>query len=326
MRTAEIAAWVNEREAIRLRKGFLEQGFTSANIDPSIAWWGEPDWTLDHLTNDPILQRFRATNVRREDDRVTRWIRENITEPYADHALLWLMLAIARTLNWPPTLKFLMGDPRTVDHPSGLRACWPGHPDFQSENLTAALETWKGMGNKTYTGAYMIRAPSSPSEPWFTWSKQRYIAEIVIGELWNHAWAISHEGWGSSRGMWEWLQQYTGWGPFMSYQLVVDCQHTRYGQRMTDIQTWAAAGPGTLRGLNRWRGEQPNAPLKQDLALELLLALRAELNSTGALAPWVVGPLDLSDVCNVCCEWDKYSRVKNGEGRPRALYIPGRGY
>jgi hypothetical protein len=33
-----------------------------------------------------------------------------------------------------------------------------------------------------------------------------------------------------------------------------------------------------------------------------------------------------SDVPNILCETDKYLRVKNGEGKPRALYVPGRGF
>jgi hypothetical protein len=36
--------------------------------------------------------------------------------------------------------------------------------------------------------------------------------------------------------------------------------------------------------------------------------------------------MDFSDVPNILCETDKYLRVKNGEGKPRALYVPGRGY
>lgn len=35
--------------------------------------------------------------------------------------------------------------------------------------------------------------------------------------------------------------------------------------------------------------------------------------------------MDFSDVPNVLCETDKYLRVKNGEGTPRARYVPGRG-
>jgi hypothetical protein len=35
--------------------------------------------------------------------------------------------------------------------------------------------------------------------------------------------------------------------------------------------------------------------------------------------------MDFSDVPNILCETDKYLRVKNGEGKPRALYVAGRG-
>lgn len=31
------------------------------------------------------------------------------------------------------------------------------------------------------------------------------------------------------------------------------------------------------------------------------------------------------EVPNILCETDKYLRVLNGEGKPRALYVPGRG-
>jgi hypothetical protein len=36
--------------------------------------------------------------------------------------------------------------------------------------------------------------------------------------------------------------------------------------------------------------------------------------------------MDFSDVPNILCETDKYLRVKNGEGKPRALYVAGRGF
>jgi hypothetical protein len=35
--------------------------------------------------------------------------------------------------------------------------------------------------------------------------------------------------------------------------------------------------------------------------------------------------MDFTDVPNILCETDKYLRVKNGEGKPRASYVPGRG-
>jgi hypothetical protein len=34
----------------------------------------------------------------------------------------------------------------------------------------------------------------------------------------------------------------------------------------------------------------------------------------------------MRDIEHSLCETDKYLRVKNGEGRPRAKYVRGRGY
>src|SRR5690606_38730868 len=84
---APLWAWVRKREAIRVRK---EAG-------------QEPPYT-----DDPILRAFRFCNVRREDDRVTVWIRDHIRRPYADHPHLWFMLCIARQINWPETLAELI--------------------------------------------------------------------------------------------------------------------------------------------------------------------------------------------------------------------------
>ena len=340
MRTAEIAAWVNEREAIRMRKAVLAARGQTCN-DPwpeNEGAWGKGYWTLDYLTDDEILRKFRFCNVRREDDRVTTWIRQHIIERWPDHEHLWLMLAIARTINWPPTLQELI----RANDGHGTWA-WPSSNGFRPSFMAAVLEDRKRRGEKIYTGAYMIRAPSSPSEGWFTWGKQRYIAEVVIGKLWKdrESWSevlrpfkvyLGHgdfrEDSPTSEEVWRTFQnsKYTGWGPFMAYQVVVDLQHTRYLREAPDVQTWAAAGPGTLRGLNRWMGYAPDSRLDQEEAMKWLLDLRKQLNSIGSpMASWV-GELDLSDVCNICCEWDKYERVRLGEGRPRALYVPGRGY
>ena len=289
--------FIRERELVRRRK---EAG------EP-------PPWT-----DDPILREYRFCNVRREDDRVTRWIVEHISKPFADHEHLWFMLCVARTINWPDTLETLMNG--TV--------AWPDSPRFAPDRMTLLLENRKAHGDKVYTGAYMIRAESDPAKPWYSWTKQRYIAEVVLGELWedrgafNRAFAYRQQ---TIQGTWETLQQYTGWGPFMAYQAVVDMRWTRYLCDAPDINTWAALGPGSRRGLNRLAGRPVGHPLRQEEGLAEMLEIRALINQPGALAPWVPTPLDLSDVQGCLCETDKHLRVTNGEGRPRARYVPGRG-
>lgn len=79
--------WIVEREAIRVRK---------ENGDPF-------PWTTDE-----ILKTFRFCNVRREDDRGTVWVRTHIREAFPKGPFLWLMLCIARQINWPATLAELI--------------------------------------------------------------------------------------------------------------------------------------------------------------------------------------------------------------------------
>lgn len=333
--------WCNEREAIRLRKACL----TMASLDDwdlnDRAAWGEsnaalvssgrsdPKWSLSHLTDDPILHQYRFCNVRREDDRVTVWIRENIREPFADHAHLWFMLAIARYINWPPALQDLIKGDSGAENI--VWDSWPHREGFTPPTMTHVLEARKARGVKCETGAYMIRAESDKNAPWYSWSKQRYVCEIVLGHLWDHRdlWQGIIDG-GSRQPtlqeVWERFQEsrWTGWGPFMAYQVVVDLRWTCYLRDAPDIQTWAALGPGSRRGLNRLHGRDTDYPLKQDQGLGEMIELRELLKTPSALAPWVPLP-DLSDVQNALCETDKYMRVKAGEGRPRAKYVPGRG-
>jgi hypothetical protein len=277
--------WIREREAIRVKK---DRG-------------DAPPWTVD-----PILSTYRFCNVRREDDRVTVWIRKNIREPFHDHPLLWLMLCIARQINWPDTLADLI-----------FEGAWPAErnsePAFTPERMTAALNRRKARGEKIYTGAYMISAPSTKGA-----DKQGYIAETVIGALWRRrehfpTWNVS------LRKVHEWITASNGWGAFMAYQAVVDMRFTPILSAAPDTETWAAAGPGTLRGLNRLHGRPVDQALSQAQALTEMRAIYRIVQAETAVA------MDFSDVPNILCETDKYLRVKLGQGKPRALYVPGRG-
>lgn len=273
--------WVREREAIRIRKDALRNA---------------------PLTEDPILAAYRFCNVRREDDRGTVWIREHIRKPYGDHPLLWLMLCIARQINWPDTLADLTQN-----------GAWPSRDRFDPREITMVLNRRKDRGDKVYTGAYMISAPSTKGA-----NKQAYIAETVIGALWRRQehFPRLHV---SMRRVHEWITASNGWGAFMAYQAIVDMRFTRILRDAPDVTSWAAAGPGTIRGLNRLHRRPTTASLSQRQALVEMQAIYKVAEEETGVA------MDFSDVPNILCETDKYLRVKNGEGKPRALYVPGRG-
>jgi hypothetical protein len=279
--------WVREREQIRLRK--------DVHRDPQ-------PWTRDE-----ILSTYRFCNVRREDDRVTLWVRDHIRKPFAGHPYLWLMLCIARQINWPETLEMLIAS----------YGCWPDQEGFDPREMTSQLNARKERGGKVYTGAYMISAPSTKGA-----DKQLYIAEVVLGELWRRRDIFANHflGTPSLRRTHELIMRSNGWGQFMAYQAVVDMRFTGILQHADDALSWAAAGPGTIRGLNRLHGRPTDAALAQDQARKEMRAIYEVVESETGVA------MDFSDVPNILCETDKYLRVKNGEGKPRALYVAGRGY
>lgn len=292
MNIAPLLDWIGERELIRIRKEERGQA---------------PPFTLD-----PILAQYRFCNVRREDDSVTRWINTYIRRQYHNHPQLWFMLCIARQINHPPTL----GELIHLD-------AWPTNGYFAPAQMTEVLDARRKRGEKVYTGAYMIRAETDPNKPWYSWTKQRYIAEIVLGRLWgDRARFLSYFLKRTRRlqDVHNMLMEYTGWGPFMSYQAVVDMRFTPLLSNALDTSSWAAAGPGTLRGLNRLAGRPVKQPLGQEEALIEMSMIYPEIR---AAFPQI--KIDFSDVPNVLCECDKYLRVKLGEGRPRALYVFGRG-
>lgn len=275
-------------------------------------------------TGDAILRDNRFCNIFRELDRVTIWVRENIREPFAKDYYLWFMLAIARYINWPPTLEVLMKVP----------GAWPDSSNFDPRSMTEVLEGLAQGGDKVYTGAYMIRAESDPRTPWYNWTKHRYIAEVVLGKLWERREELKEAiamRLTSLQAMWSVLAEdrhLTGWGPFMSYEWVTDLRHTCYGEHARDIYTWANAGPGAIRGLNRLHGRPLSVnPGPSHTCLEMM-SLMSDLNrhSTSSFdevfgQPWPYQTrFEMRDVEHVLCEFDKYQRILRGEGKMRAKY------
>lgn len=264
-------------------------------------------------TADPVLRDGRFCNIYRELDTVTIWIDRHIRKPYADHPHLWFMLAIARFINWPDTLRYLMDDagPGT----------WPDEEGYEPAKLTKALEDYAAAGNKVYTGAYMIRAESGLT-------KHRYIAEIVLGRLWEdrERFTAELEKPGQTlEGAWKLFQEprYVGWGPFMAYEVVTDLRHTRYLRNAPDIYTWANAGPGAIRGLNRLYGRDLAAKPRPEQTNAEMFKLMKELNALDEPGfnatfgePCDVNPrFEMRDIEHSLCEYAKWKR-----GFTRAKY------
>jgi len=281
--------WVTERENVRLKR---EAGAAAP-------------WTTDN-----IISTYRFCNVRRKHDRVSQWIIKNVITPHRKHPDLWIMLALARYINWPDTLQEIM-DARL----------WPssGTPHWCAIGNT--IDARAARKEQTYTGAYMIRAESNPRAEWYSWGKGRYVAEIVIGrELWANRNAILPEMKKRSvRQAWAAISNRYGWGSFMAGQVIADLTYSPLLAKARDLYAWAPLGPGSKRGLNRLLGRELTKALPQSHAVHHMVKLRDQIVSKLGSQ---FGDMTLHDVQNCLCEYDKWARVKNGEGKPRSLYRP----
>jgi hypothetical protein len=275
MRTPELFAFVRERHQTYLRRR---------------AGLPKP-WTRD-----PILQRWRFTNVYRELDRVTRWVAGEWREPHRDDPDLWFAMAVARLVNWPDTLAEV-----------GYPVPWdPGR-------FVDVLEDRARRGQKVYTGAYMIHADRH-----FGGSKAAYLASEVFDPLWRDRAGLGRRLRGTLAQAHAALMEYRDMGSFMAAQVVADLKYVEPLRAAPDWWTWAASGPGSRRGLNRVLGRRKDAPWDEPQWLRRLQALHRAVEPLVAAAK--MPRLHAQDLQNCLCEFEKLERVRLGEGTPRARY------
>ena len=238
-------------------------------------------------SEDPILTEFSFCNVYRELDKVTIWIRENWREPHADNPNLPFAMAMARQINWPDTLEEI-GFPHT----------------FDPEKIKAIMQARKDRGEKVYTGAYMLTGTLGGTKI------EQTVDKILLPLYKNFP-----NDYSSLENCWKSFFPYAGFSDFMSYEVVTDLRHTKWLAGAPDIMTWANPGPGAMRGLNRIFGRELNSKQKKPLFIQEMRDLLALLNNEPL-------PLEMRDIEHCLCEFDKYERVRLGQGRPRAKYKP----
>lgn len=252
-----------------------------------------PPWT-----SDPILQKFRFCNVYREMDRVTLWISEHWRRPHARDKDLWFAMVVARLVNWPDTLEEL------------------GYPvPWDPKRFVEVLGRRKAAKKKVFTGAYMIHAGRTDE------TKAEYLARHVLSPIWKDREKIRPVKGDTLASFFERLTECPDMGSFMTGQVVADTKHHGHLQIAEDWFTWAISGPGSLRGLNRVFERDKREKWKEaDWKLHLeLLGMQIKQKVLKAGMPYI----SAQDLQNCLCEFDKYERVRLGEGRPRALFVPG---
>lgn len=267
--------WVRERESVRLKK---ESGTP-------------PPWT-----DDLILRTYRFCNVRRMDDRVSRWLMENWYGPHPEHPNTVVAAALARHFNLPEALREIVGEVFTAD----------GEPPRWGR-IKRCVRDRKRRGFKVFNSAYMVRGIG-------TSDKTEMVVDRVCKPLGERPPGVDTSSMRKSVCS---LLPYWGFSSFMAGQVVADLRWVLPGD-WGDRHEWAPLGPGSARGLKRLYGGSVGAALPASELPGLLSRAVAELPKL--VSAEISAGTEAMDYQNCLCEWDKYERALWGEGRPKRLY------
>jgi hypothetical protein len=266
--------WIEERENIRALK--------EANHPKP--------WTRD-----PIFRDVYFCNVRREQDKTTKWIR-NFYNPWVMHDNFELNIVLARLLNWPATLQRI------------------GFWDTDERSFTDLNNILDGMAGKVFGNAYIV-STNGNSVP-----KAQYLCRVLLPgahEVLNALWRKSY-GCGSLGQAYTSIIRIHGMGSFMAGQVIADLKNTR-GHPLTQADDWwtfVVPGPGSIRGVNWIMNGNPDRRGFENFtaAVETIRYMLEKERCEG------IETICNQDLQNCLCEFDKYCRVLTGTGKSKRGY------
>ena len=260
-------------------------------------------------TDDPIMRQHKFTNVFRELDRTTIFVRENIRMPLWDEPeLLLFNVALFRQ--------------------TGAAEGWQGIVRrFDPAKHAAKYVAAQQRGTKVFTGAYMVTGqfPGAKGN-----NKVVSLFEHALKPVWEARkdLVIVCLMKRSLEALVDALSQFTGWkgNRFMAYEVACDLLYTPLLENAVDQYSWANPGPGAQRGLSRLYGGTINngrgassRPREQCIE-EMKGLLNQASQNLGRHILTAEEDVDMRFIENALCEFDKYQRTLLGQGRPRSKY------
>ena len=267
-------------------------------------------------TEDPLLHKYRFTNVFRELDRTTIWFRENVREDLRDDPYVVMATVVFRFFNRISTGEVLF---QQKDILSKLTPYAEFVLTGRADPIAAALKTALGSGPYV-TGAYIVKTPQGYSKlDGVCWILEQF--HKLSG--WED-WVLHRQKEGTLQECWHWLREWPYIGDFTAYEIVSDLRHTEVLGSAVDVNAWANPGPGCLRGLRRvvTGGVEADGTVTRSSALDYMRTL---LKMSRDTQHWPSDPRsgwydwEMREVEHTLCEFDKYERARLGQGRPRGV-------
>lgn len=255
-----------------------------------------PPWTRDY-----ILQTYKFCDVFRQHDRQTVELLRAVPPLAAtDPVRTFRLICLFRLFNWAPTFHALL----PLVNAAG---------ELDIRRARAELKRLRRAKVKLFTAAYRTAFPTGHSADRIDYAVRLAAAHQKYAPV-----AVAAMGARRLEVLCHALVKMPGVGMFIAYELACDAAY--YPALLCapeDALTWANAGPGAIRGCNRvFRGDKAAfAPKERYLKeMERLLAQAPKRFKGPAMV--------LRDIEHSLCEYDKYERVRAGEGRPRSNFRP----
>ena len=262
-------------------------------------------------TEDEILRSYKFTNVFRHYDKTSMKLRETFYEPHfpADRRSVLMNCALFRYFG---TFEFAEA------------VGWQDYDSFDFEGIKETARRRLAAKERVFTGAYVVtnQGISAP--------KQEVVVDYFLRGLHEAAPEIAElsQRTRSWKRVAEFMRQINGFGGtgFMTKEVLLDTTYTgfwsdthRVGDPMFsyphDWQMWTPVGPGARRGAARVMGDDLAKPVSESKAHEIILDL-----CESQCYLWEFDELVPTDIQFQLCEFDKYERVRLGQGRPRSKY------
>jgi len=252
-----------------------------------------PPWT-----DDPILQRYRFTNVFRELDATTIWFAKNLRHPLRNSVEVLPATVVFRWFNRVTTGEAVKQNKNYLNPAALRKAVAKLKPPY----VTSAF--------MVYTTSLHDRLIAAGLEP------TKVNGVLMAIEIWYD----KHKDWRKFNC--RTLQEAHAWmkseclGDFMAYEVISDLAHTKLLGSAEDIMTWANFGPGASRGIELLAGSGVH---QLDVARELLKLSQNKKNWPAEWPGWT-----MREVEHTLCEYYKYTKAVNGEGRPKEIFRNGK--
>lgn len=274
-------------------------------------------------TKDPILHEYKFTNVFRELDKTTEWFKFHVRDPLWDSPEVFLATVIFRWFNRISSGEAMFSQ-RTFHRETAFEAF---ERTGVTDHLKTALHAYVGKKGPYFTGAYMIRSPTGMNK---LDGMLSVIQKFWMESLWKTKakGMMLMDGDVSLETVWGWLKGFECQGPFHAYEVVTDLRHTKLLYRAPDIMTWANPGPGAKRGVGRFnglgtyvnkKGRVRQLKCDPNVCLDVMRHLVQESRNP-RLWPADWQQWEMREAEHTLCEWDKYERMRNGQGKMKGRY------